>query len=155
MAIQHLLRSFQYDAWANRRTLSALRQVSPEKLDDRSIQIMAHLLQAQNVWLKRMRREDLTGLAIWPDLTLDQCEPLLEENARGYQQFLATLSPDRLAEIIAYRTSTGVDFRTAIIDILTQVLLHSSYHRGQLATAIARAGGTTPVTDFIFFTRES
>lgn len=146
-------RAFTYDAWANRRTLQALRQVS--HLDDRSREVMAHVLGAQKVWLTRLRGEDTSALAVWPQLTLDQCEPLLEENASAYQQFLSTLSPEHLGHVLAYRTSTGVDFRTSVADILTQVLLHGSYHRGQLATSVKRHGGTPPVTDFVVFARES
>jgi len=39
-------------------------------------------------------------------------------------------------------------------DILTQVATHGAYHRGQIAKAIRRGGGTPADTDFIIFVRE-
>jgi uncharacterized damage-inducible protein DinB len=152
MDLTSFQRGFAYDQWANRRTLQAMKAVPG--LPDRPRQVMAHILGAQRVWITRLRGENTSGLAVWPELSLEECEPLLEENARAYQQFLADRPADRLAEILHYTTSTGVEFRSSAADILTQVLLHGSYHRGQLAVAIKQHGGTPPATDFILFCRE-
>lgn len=152
MLKEYLQRSFRYDAWANRKILAALTQLS--ETDERSRAVMAHLLMAQKVWLTRLRVEDSSGLAIWPGLTLQECVSLLDENERGMQQFLTALAPERLPEKIAYRTSTGVERQTAIVDILTHVMLHGSYHRGQLAVAIKRRGAEVPMTDYFIFASE-
>jgi uncharacterized damage-inducible protein DinB len=39
-------------------------------------------------------------------------------------------------------------------DILTHVLLHSAYHRGQIASQTRAAGGTPAYTDFIHAVRQ-
>ena len=38
-------------------------------------------------------------------------------------------------------------------DILSHVVLHASYHRGQIASAMREAGGTPAYTDFIHAVR--
>lgn len=153
MLATDLSRSFRYDAWANRRILAAAR--GTPALPQRPRAVMAHLLAAQRVWLMRLTGGDTSGLAIWPQMTLEDCEPLLADNERSYAAFLASLPPQRRDEIIEYRTSTGVAMRSSVGDILTHVLLHGSYHRGQLAVAIEQAGGEAPLTDFIVFARDA
>jgi len=40
-------------------------------------------------------------------------------------------------------------------DILTHVLLHSAYHRGQIASQVRSSGEQPPYTDFIHAARQS
>lgn len=152
MLITDLPRCFRYDAWANRQILAAVRATAA--LPERPRQVMAHLLQAQKVWLMRLTGRDTAGMQIWPQMTLDECEPLLAENEQGYADYVSSLRQERYGDLISYRTSTGVAMQSSVGDILTHVLLHGSYHRGQLAVAIKQAGGDPPLTDFIVFSRD-
>lgn len=152
MLKEYLARGFRYDTWANRRTLAALKQIAAP--DQRTLAVMAHLLMAQKVWWTRLRGEDSSGLAIWPELTLAECDALMDENEKAGQQFFALLSAEQLPEEITYQMSNGTQRQTAIVDILTHVMLHGSYHRGQLAVAIRRQGGEVPMTDYFIFAME-
>jgi uncharacterized damage-inducible protein DinB len=40
-----------------------------------------------------------------------------------------------------------------VIDILTDVVIHGAYHRGQVARIIGRGGGQSPNTDYIAYIR--
>jgi uncharacterized damage-inducible protein DinB len=66
---------------------------------------------------------------------------------------IAMGDPETLAREIDYRNSTGTQFRNTVSDILTHVVLHGSYHRGQIARLTREAGGTPAVTDYIAFVR--
>jgi uncharacterized damage-inducible protein DinB len=55
---------------------------------------------------------------------------------------------------MTYRNSKGLEFTNSVGDTLTHVWLHGSYHRGQIAQAIRRAGHEPVNTDFITFVRE-
>ena len=91
---------------------------------------------------------------VWPTLTLDECEHLLAENETGYRAFLEQYDEEQASAVIHYRTSTGLDFASTADEILTQVITHGPYHRGQIAKIIGRHGGTVLNTDFIMFVRE-
>jgi uncharacterized damage-inducible protein DinB len=80
---------------------------------------------------------------------------LAAENEAGYRAFVEQLSEDELAETVRYRTSQGKEFVTPVLDILTQVVTHGPYHRGQIAKAIGRVGGAAVNTDFITIAREA
>ena len=56
--------------------------------------------------------------------------------------------------MVEYRNSKGEAWSNRVEDILTHVLMHSAYHRGQIALEM-RAAGTEPAyTDFIHAVRQ-
>jgi uncharacterized damage-inducible protein DinB len=55
---------------------------------------------------------------------------------------------------VACKNTKSEPRSSSVQDILTHVLLHSAYHRGQIASQV-RAGGETPAsTDFIHAVRQ-
>lgn len=144
-------RLFQHAAWADQRTLAALRDTPAAHAE--ALPLLAHLLAAEHVWLQRLQLGEPRH-AVWPTLDIDQCSALAAENAAGYRAFLGQLAVERLGDLIQYRTSQGRECVTSIIDILTHVTLHGPYHRGQIAKIIGRNGGTAISTDFIMFVWE-
>jgi uncharacterized damage-inducible protein DinB len=91
---------------------------------------------------------------VWPTLGLDACAALAAENEAGYRAFFEHLGEGQLDAPIRYRTSQGQEFLTPVLDILTQVIAHGPYHRGQIAKVVGRSGGVAVNTDFITFVRE-
>ena len=86
-------------------------------------------------------------------MSLPECEALSAENAAAYATYINTLPEANLAAVIRYRNTQGEDFANTVLDILTQVVIHGAYHRGQIAKAIGRAGGKSVNTDYIIFAR--
>jgi uncharacterized damage-inducible protein DinB len=144
----HLARMFRAMIWAEGEILEALRAHS----DPEALRLFAHVLAAEHIWLARLEGR-VPRYEVWPALTLADCEALAAENAAGYNAYLAG-HPD-LSVSISYRTSRGDAWTTTVLDMLTQVVLHGPYHRGQIAQALARAGVSPPGTDFIFFARQN
>jgi uncharacterized damage-inducible protein DinB len=146
----HLAPLFAYDADANRRLLTALRDSDAAK---RERDVLAHLLTAKQVWLARLEGQPWTG-AIWPDLSWDECADLVAENRTGYADYLGALAADAFENAVVYRNSRGERFETPRRDILMHVLIHGGYHRGQLARALRDAGHAPPNTDYITYVRQ-
>jgi uncharacterized damage-inducible protein DinB len=146
--IERMLRSM---AWADRQALGALRNSPAAQAD--GLPLLAHLLAAEHIWLARLERRD-AQFTVWPALTIDECESLADGNAGGYAACIQRLGDSELASDVRYRNTKGQEFVTSVIDILTQVVVHGAYHRGQIAKAIGRSGGSPVNTDFITFVRE-
>jgi uncharacterized damage-inducible protein DinB len=142
-------RLFRYTEWADRRVLAALR-ANPAAGPD-ALPLFAHVLAGEHVWLSRLNGV-ATRIEVWPQLALDECEAVIAENAAGYAAVVAATAD--FGATVHYRTLAGVEYDTAVGDILTHVVTHGGYHRGQVAKAIARAGGTAANTDFMVFVRE-
>jgi uncharacterized damage-inducible protein DinB len=145
-----LERMGQAMAWADRQMLAELSDCPAAWAEAGGL--CGHVLAAEHVWLARMLRQDPT-VAVWPTLTPPECATLAAENAAGWATFLASRSDADLGEMISYRNQRGEDYVTAVIDIVTHVVIHGAYHRGQIAKMVARAGGTSINTDYIMWLR--
>jgi len=149
--IRHLHRQFSYDAWANREVLTALR-ASPASAA-RSLQLLAHILSAELLWLERLKQQPQSH-PVWPELGTEQCETWSVEVGLLWREYVEALAPDDLSRSVSYKNSKGEPWASTVEDVITHVLLHSAYHRGQIASFM-RANGDTPVyTDFIHAVRQ-
>jgi uncharacterized damage-inducible protein DinB len=116
--------------------------------------LYSHILGSEHVWLSRIKGQP-AKYAVWPTLTLDECETLSAENIRQYETTLAGTEPDGFARMITYRNSAGEQFTSSLEDILTHVAMHGSYHRAQVAMLMRQSGETPTPTDYIAFARGS
>ena len=147
---EHLLQMLSHDNWANRECLSALCSASPPPPN--AIRFIAHTLSAQKLWLDRLRKQPQTML-VWPAATIEDCSALAQEMLSGWKNYFAQLPPDGLEQEIEYRNSKGEPWSSRVQDVITHVLLHSSYHRGQVALEMRAAGLQPAYTDFIHAVR--
>jgi uncharacterized damage-inducible protein DinB len=149
--LEHLRRQFAYDEWANREVLARLR--SSVRPAARPLQLLAHILSAERLWLERIRKQP-QSLPVWPDFTLDQCESQIAELAQLWRTLLNQLDSEGLSAKVTYKNSKGEPWNSTVEDILTHVLLHSAYHRGQIAIQMRTAGEQPAYTDFIHAVRQ-
>ena len=148
----HFSRLVAHLEWADQRVLTSLR--SAASLPPKAVEIYSHILGSEHVWLSRISGT-APRIAVWPNLSLDDCARVSAENAAELRRLTSTLTADALARGITYRNSAGDQFTSSLEDILTHVMMHGSYHRGQVASLIRAAGETPAPTDYIFFTRGS
>jgi len=144
-----LARLFRYDQWANLEALASLR-VSPPP--PRGLKLMGHIVGAESLWHAR-----LTGvagpLAVWPDLTPAQLDTWLHDLGGAWVRYLDHVVPTRLGDRVTYTNSKGEAFTSAVEDVLTHVVFHSAYHRGQIAADVRATGHEPASTDFIHAAR--
>ncbi len=149
--VYYFRRQFAYDHWANREVVAALR--SDGVSSARSLQLVAHILAAEQLWLERLTQRP-QSLPVWPEFTLDGCEARLTALNSAWGEYLGGLSTAGLAETIAYKNSKGEPWSSTVQDVLTHVVMHSAYHRGQIAAEIRGRGHTPAYTDFIHAARQ-
>jgi uncharacterized damage-inducible protein DinB len=149
------LRMFAYDHWANRECLAAMRTAGSVSLD--TVGRMAHILSAQKLWLERILKQS-QSLPVWPSGTIEDCMALADEMAVAWKEYLTRIenqfAPGSLDDTIEYRNTKGELWSSLAGDILTHVLFHSAYHRGQIALQIRAAGLEPAPTDFIHAVRQ-
>jgi uncharacterized damage-inducible protein DinB len=149
--IGHLQRLFAYDDWANREALASLRQ--SESSVSRAIRFMSHVAAAQWLWLGRLK-EDETPVTVWSEHTLDQCEEQLDRLTPIWRDYLDGLTPEKLSQPVSYADQMGESWSSAALDILLQVVMHSAYHRGQIASDVRASGHAPAYSDFIHGVRQ-
>ena len=148
--LESLRRQFVYDEWANQEVLSAMRTTGS---DDRSLQLVAHILSAERLWLERIRQQPQSS-PVWPKANLDQCEAQAAELGRLWNEYFDSIADSDLPNPVSYKNSKGESWTSTVGDILTHVVMHSAYHRGQIASHMREIGRTPAYTDFIHGVRQ-
>jgi len=149
--IEHLQRLFSYDDWANREVLNALQSL--EAAPPRSVKLLAHVLSAERLWYERLQLQKQT-YSVWPDFSLEHCKLEAEEMPKLWKAYLQALKEDGLTRTLSYKNTKGESFSSSKQDILMHVIMHSAYHRGQIAADVRAAGLVPPYTDFIHAVRQ-
>ncbi len=146
-----LHRLFAHDAWANRAALESVAELAtPPVL---ALGWLGHVAGAESLWQARL--DGLASpIAVWPALSLEECRTELARVAEGWRLYLGVLTEADLVRQVEYTNSRGERWHSAVDDILTHVALHSTHHRGQIASEVRLAGGSPAVTDFIHATRQ-
>jgi uncharacterized damage-inducible protein DinB len=153
-SIESLRHQFDYNEWANQRWFILLKDSSNQSQN--AIRVFAHLLLTEKMYLLRiLRGEDTTGFDFWRYSQLDECEMLLADNKVAYSNFLRDLTESDLERVARYKNSRGGEYCNTFRQMLTHVLLHSTYHRGQVASAVRTGGGKPANTDYITYLRQS
>ncbi len=159
-AVDAVRRMQQHRSWVNHRLLEAARSLSPKQLRQ-SFEIgqgtiwksLAHLYAAEYVWLEALQGNE-QGLApgdVPGKLPGNQEGPgaigSLEELERQWQaldarweQYLSTLAPERLDDVVYKVRSTGGRFSFRRYDVLLHVYAHAQYTVAQVVNMMRHAG---------------
>jgi len=146
----YFIRLINYDTHSNLlMTELIINAGNPEK----PVQLMAHLLAAQQVWLMRCKGEPFNG-ALWPDWKAGTFSKTIEENSKGWLDYLDTLTAADFDKQIVYKNFKGESFENKLSDILAHAINHGTHHRAQAGQHLKLDGTGLPFTDYIFYVRQ-
>jgi uncharacterized damage-inducible protein DinB len=156
----HML--FQYNQWADQRTLNACAALTNEQFTRdlgssfSSVRdTLAHLYGAEWIWNERIHGRSPSAhpqASAFPDLTA--VREKLEEMDRYFLDYVSKLTQQDLDSIIHYKTAAGTAFSNPLWQTLHQLTNHATYHRGQVTTLLRQLGAKPVSTDLIGFYRE-
>ena len=133
-----------FEYWANEQSLAAVRCASnavPEALS-----ALSHSVAMSQLWASRAEGHVKTVVP-WP--TLDAAQ-IGRELVLLRDRWLLLISGTALNQEIHYTNGKGEPCSNRFEDILSEVLLHSAHHRGQVALALRLRGFEPPLTtDYI------
>lgn len=146
----HFARLLRYDDWAHREIIRALAAASP--LPARPVQLLSHILSAQHLWLQRMQNQPQV-YAVWPEWSLAECTQHLDGLAKTWSSYLGASDDAVLSSRVAYKNTKGEPWNSKVEDIIMHVVMHSAYHRGQIASDMRARGLNPAYTDYIQWVR--
>ncbi len=157
MTRSDLKRFYKYVVWANDRACDAIAQLPVESpQSQQALRLFGHILNAAEMWRRvRILREEVPGLTVWPEYSLEVCRSKNIEEAENFAKYLSSIKEEDLQHSITYNSLAGDEFTSSVIDILMQVINHATHHRGQIMQLVRQGGGAPASTDFIAFTRLS
>lgn len=138
--------------WADGRILDALQESETRNKD--LLKLVRHVAVAERVWLSRLHGKGSGQYSLWEEAEdLSVIRSMFEENAKQYRVYMEALDESELDEMLDYANQSGVLFQTSVRDILSQVILHGQYHRGQINQALRIESAVPVPIDYIIFAR--
>jgi len=147
----YIRREFSYNSWANQEVINAIASAGGQ--DTRSLQLMSHIFAAERLWLERLKQQP-QSTAVWPEFDMKRCQEQLDELSKLWKQHLELITAGDVAQTVSYKNSKGESWTSSIVDVLTHVVMHSAYHRGQIASHMRESGKTPAYTDFAHAIRQ-
>ncbi|MFC0183767.1 DinB family protein [Pseudarcicella hirudinis] len=148
---EHFERLFEYEHWANLKVIDAIEETRFPNA--KCMELLNHILAAQNNWLSRVRHEQ-TYMALWEMRDLFECIHLLTKVTQNWKQLIAQMDENEFHKQISYKTSLNETYTSSVAEIITHLINHSTYHRGQIVSELKGKIEKMPVTDYIAFMRE-
>ena len=162
MKPEEMVLLYDYNAWANHRSLDAADKLTAEQFTKplgssfSSVRdTLAHIYGAEWVWLERFQGRSPSSL---PDTRqfLDVAslrERWLEHETRllGFVRGLKQANLDRAME---YKTLKFGVYTNPLWQSMQHVVNHGTYHRGQVTTMLRQLNAEPVLTDLMHFYRE-
>ena len=162
MNIDDIRLLYDFNTWANHRTIEACATLAPEQFTRdlassfRSVRdTLAHIYGAEWIWLERWHGRTPSALpsaADFPDL--ESVRRRMVEIDRNLVDFAASLNADDLHRVVQYKTVAGAANAQPLWQMLQHLANHSTYHRGQVTTLLRQLGAKAISTDLLAFYRE-
>ncbi|MBB4805614.1 putative damage-inducible protein DinB [Chryseobacterium defluvii] len=144
---EKLIDLFQYTDHFNQQMIKLISE-NLSKVDEKTISLINHTLNAQQIWNSRILGE--TSFEVWQ---LSPFEDLEQINHQNYLKSVAIVENYDLDKRIEYQNSKGSKFENSIFEMLFQAVNHSTYHRGQINSLLKQNGIEPLLTDYIFYKR--
>jgi uncharacterized damage-inducible protein DinB len=153
---------YDFNAWANHRTLDSCAALDNEKFTRdlgssfRSVRdTLAHISGAEWIWLERWHGRAPLGIPPGSDFPdFESVRRRWTEIERNLLDYVASLTPEDLQRVLQYKTMAGTQMAQPLWQCLQHLANHSTYHRGQIATMLRQLGAKPVSTDLIGFYRE-
>jgi uncharacterized damage-inducible protein DinB len=144
---EKLVDLFEYTYHSNDKMIRLISE-NISKIDSKTISLINHTLNAQQIWNSRILGE--TSFEVWQ---VNPFEHLEEINHVNFRKSIEIVEKFDLDQKIKYQNSKGTIFENSIFEMLFQAINHSTYHRGQINTLLKQNGIKPLLTDYIFYKR--
>jgi uncharacterized damage-inducible protein DinB len=162
MNVEDFRRLYDYNSWANHRTLEACAALNDEQFTRdlhssfRSVRdTLVHIMLVEWLWRERWLGRSPDKYPPASDFpNLESVRRRWAEVERNLLEYVAALKPEDIDRVIAHKTTAGVPQSAPLSQILQHLVNHGTYHRGQVATMLRQLDAKPIGTDLIVFYRE-
>ncbi|MBN3582278.1 damage-inducible protein DinB [Algoriphagus aestuarii] len=145
----HFIKLYKYNFSINQKLASYLNHPS-ERIPMKILNLACHISNAHFIWNSRILGESIDTKP-WDSFPITEFGGRERHNLEGTFKILEEID---LKEIISYRNSVGHALENNVSDILTHVVNHGTYHRGQISLLLREKGFEPIPSDFIYLIRD-
>ena len=137
---------FEYNFHFNQKTIAILVE-NQEQISERLIKLHSHMLNSHGIWNSKIIPTTINNKP-WD---VHDVKALKEIDQKNFDTSISIIDQFDLDVQIPYTLSSGKSFRDSVRNILFQIINHSTYHRGQLATEFRQCNIEPLLTDWIIY----
>lgn len=138
---------YQYHQDYNNRLIQQLL-ANKQQLPKKAISLFNHTMNAQQIWNARILNLPTEGVFVEHDTIKWQMI-----NDANFENSFKIIEEKELNEIVVYKNTKGLEYKSSVKEILFHVANHSTHHKGQIV-ALLRQNEIEPIiTDYIFYKR--
>jgi len=162
MTPQEMRTLYDYNAWANHRSMEAAASLTAELFvrpmgsSFGSVRdTLAHIYGAEWVWLERFQGRSPSSLpdtAQFPDIA--SLRERWDEHEVRLLSFVRGLTQGDLDRVFEYKTLKFGVYRNPLWESMQHLANHGTYHRGQVTTLLRQLQAQPIATDLMHFYRE-
>jgi uncharacterized damage-inducible protein DinB len=153
---------YDYNSWANHRTLDTCSQLSAEQFTRdmgssyRSVRdTLVHIMLVEWLWLERWHGRSPNSYAPTSEFpNLNSVRARWAEIDTDLLDYIASLTPEEVQRVVHHTTTSGIPQAAPLWQMLQHLANHGTYHRGQITTLLRQLGAKATGTDLITFYRE-
>ena len=153
MLLPHYLRLFHFDHWANLELAASL--ITCPEVPAKAVSLLSHYLQEQWVAHKLLTTKESTNRHDMNEYSLDECVVQIGELEAAWKTYLSGKSDAHFETSFIYINAVGKPTDRVVSDLLTDIVDHGTYHRGQIATLVRQAGGEPAKTWYTRWVKET
>ena len=152
-----------YNCWANKKMVTFVAEAGDEVVNLNKIssfpsinKTIFHIWDAESIWLDRLKGNPGNSKPgnSFKGSFKDACANFLETSFE-LQQFVAAIGELNVRHQIEYKSINGKPNSSTFQEVITHIVNHGTFHRGQLITMLRCAGFTNlDSTDLITYYRE-
>jgi uncharacterized damage-inducible protein DinB len=162
MNVEDFRRLYDYNSWANHRTLEACAALNDEQFTRdlhssfRSVRdTLVHIMLVEWLWRERWLGRSPDKYPPASDFpNLESVRRRWAEVERNLLDYVAALKPEDIDRVIAHKTTAGVPQSAPLSQMLQHLVNHGTYHLGQVVTMLRQLDAKPIGTDLILFYRE-
>jgi uncharacterized damage-inducible protein DinB len=162
MNVEDFRRLYDYNSWANHRTLEACAALNDEQFTRdlhssfRSVRdTLVHIMLVEWLWRERWLGRSPDKYPPASDFpNLESVRQRWAEIERNLLDYVSALKPEDIDRVITHKTTAGVPQSAPLSQMLQHLVNHGTYHRGQVATMLRQLDAKPIGTDLILFYRE-
>lgn len=162
MSPEEIRQLFDYNSWANQRSLSAAEKLSAEDFTRpmgssfSSVRdTLAHIYGAEWIWLERFEGRSPSAL---PNVNQFSDVQMLRESwslhGKNLLAFVRKLTQADLDRELEYKTLKFGVYKNPLWQSMMHLVNHGTYHRGQVTTLLRQLGAKPILLDLMHFYRE-
>lgn len=136
-----------YQAWADAEVFRLLEATPAAQNDDKVVKLLNHIDAVYRFFILSVQGEQPTREELAVERSLPELRTSLQKIHKLADSYLPKLRESRLQDPI--EVPWFKDFQPTCQEALTQAVMHSQNHRGQLLTMLRTLGAETRPLDYI------